>query len=65
MFDGTIGSDFDWLSASLTGEAISIGVTVIEDIVLVTNGKDGTMGVAGEVARGLWIFVVSKSDIAD
>ena len=40
-------------------------MTVIEDIVLVANGKDGTMGVAGEVARGLWIFVVAKADITN
>ena len=38
---------------------------MIEDLVLVTDGEDGTVGVAGEVARGLWIFVIAKANVAD
>ena len=38
---------------------------MIEDIVLVTDGKDGTMGVAGVVAGGLDIFMFAKANVTD
>jgi len=38
---------------------------VIEDIVLVADGKDGTMGVAGVVASGLDIFMFAKANVTD
>ena len=38
---------------------------MIEDIVLVTDGKDGTMGVAGVVAGSLDIFVSRKANVTD
>ena len=65
MFDRAIFLDLDLFGAGLTGEAISVGLAVIEDIVLVTDGKDGTMGVAGVVARGLDVFVFAKANVTD
>ena len=65
MFDRAIFLDLDLFGAGLTGEAISVGLAVIEDIVLVADGKDGTMGVAGVVASGLDIFMFAKANVTD
>ena len=65
MFDRTIFLNLDLFGAGLTGEAISVGLAVIEDIVLVADGKDGTMGVAGVVARGLDVFMFAKANVTD